>query len=422
MKPRTKKEIRIMELSGQLRPLTPNQKSWAFRSTFNHYAYRLKSGKATCMDCGAEWVENRNGIIRCPHCGAMVEIKDTRERILKAKSYFNVITTSAEFQIIRSFMMLVEMRKGMKAKPAFLEVCQYWIDPSGRKTIVGLQRSLGGYYIDSFIFGSPLEIRRDNEAFKRISDEWVYPRIKVTDTIKRNGFRASTHSIYPVDLFTQLLTNPHAETLMKQGEIEMLRYLVLNPLEVDKYWNSIKIAKRNGYKYNDVQMWFDYVRMLDRMGRDLNSPKLVAPTDLKAAHDDMVTKVNRQRQREQREADRKRAAEDKVRFEQLKSRFFGMVFTDGNITLHTPTTIDEYYDLGEKMSLCVASSRYYVKESSLVLTATIGNKTVAVIEISLSDYTILQCRAFANGVSEYSEQIASIIAANTALIAERQAA
>lgn len=422
MKPRNKKETRIMELSGQLRPLTPKQKAWAFRSTINHYAYRLKSGKTTCMDCGKEWTETRNGIVLCPHCGAMVEVKDTRERVLQGKSYFNIITISGEFQVMRSFMMLVEMQKGMKANPAYLEVCQYWIDPKGHKTVVGLQRSMGGYYIDSFLFASPLEIRRDNEAFQRISYEWVYPRMRVTDTIKRNGFMSSTYAMNPVDLFTALLTNPHAETLMKQGDIEMLRYLLRHPVEVDKYWNSVKIAKRNGYKVKDVSMWFDYVKMLDRMGRDLNSPKLIAPTDLKTVHDDMVTKVNRQRHREQLEADRRKAVEDKIRFEELKSRFFGMVFTDGNITLHTPTTIDEYYDLGEKMSLCVASSRYYVKESSLVLTATIGNKTVAVIEISLSDYSILQCRAFANGISEYSEQIAAIITANTALIAERQAA
>lgn len=48
--------------------------------------------------------------------------------------------------------------------------------------------------------------------------------------------------------------------------------------------------------------------------------------------------------------------------------------------------------------------------------------TVAVIEISLADYTILQCRAFANGISEYSEEIATLIQANTSVIAQRKAA
>lgn len=218
----------------------------------------------------------------CPECGTRIEIKDTKERVIREKSYFNVITTMEGYQVVRMFLMMVEMRKGMKAKPAFLEIGSYWIDCKGNTTVVGLQRTLG-YYIDSFAFGSPLEIRRDNEAFQRISDEWVYPRIKVTDTIKRNGFKGSCHHIHPVTLFQELLTNPKAETLMKANEIELLRYLCFRPsykADINTYWNTIKIANRNGYKVNNSQMWMDYVKMLERCGRDIQSPKYICPANL----------------------------------------------------------------------------------------------------------------------------------------------
>ena len=188
MKPRNKKQQHIVELSGRLRPLTTAQKQWAFSHTIDHYAYRLKSGKTVCMDCGHEWQEVGFGIYRCPNCGERVEIRNTKERVRRDKSYFNVITTMEDYQVVRMFLMIVEMRKGMKAKPAYLEIGQYWIDPKGHATVVGLQRTLG-YYIDSFAFGSPLEIRGDNDAFRHIAGEWVYPRIKSTDTIKRNGFK-----------------------------------------------------------------------------------------------------------------------------------------------------------------------------------------------------------------------------------------
>lgn len=228
----------------------------------------------------------------CPECGTRIEIKDTKERVIREKSYFNVITTMEGYQVVRMFLMMVEMRKGMKAKPAFLEIGSYWIsshsvgqlkgDWKGNTTVVGLQRTLG-HYIDSFAFGSPLEIRRDNEAFQRISDEWVYPRIKVTDTIKRNGFKGSCHHIHPVTLFQELLTNPKAETLMKANEIELLRYLCFRPsykADINTYWNTIKIANRNGYKVNNSQMWMDYVKMLERCGRDIQSPKYICPANL----------------------------------------------------------------------------------------------------------------------------------------------
>mgnify|MGYP003170037295 CR=1 FL=1 len=88
---------------------------------------------------------------------------------------------------------------------------------------------------------------------------------------------------------------------MKANEIGLLRYLCARPAnksDIDKYWNTIKIAKRNGYKFKDVGMWFDYIKMLEQMGRDINSPTLIAPKDLKTAHDIYVAKVNRQRIKE----------------------------------------------------------------------------------------------------------------------------
>ncbi len=421
MKPRNKNQQHIVELSGRLRPLTTPQMNWALNSTISHYGYRLKSGMCTCMKCGHEWLETRNGMCLCPECGTRIEIKDTKERVIRDKSYFNVITTIEGYQVVRMFLMMVEMRKGMKASPAYLEIGSYWIDCKGNTTVVGLQRTLG-HYIDSFAFGSPLEIRRDNEAFQRISDEWIYPRIKVTDTIKRNGFKNSTYHIHLISLFQQLLSNPKAETLMKANEIELLRYLCHHPAEVDKYWNTIKIAKRNGYKFTDIRMWFDYITMLERMGRDINSPSLIAPQDLKTAHDIYVAKVNRQRIKEQREKERQQAIKDKAKFEELKSRYFGMEMTDGEIEIHSIDTIDDYYKIGESQSICCGTAKYFLKESTLTLTAYIGNKQIATIEISLYDYHIIQCRAFANGICEYTEQIAGIINANKKMIAERKRA
>ena len=176
-------------------------------------------------------------------------------------------------------------------------------------------------------------------------------------------------------LFQQLLSNPKAETLMKSNDIELLRYLCHNSEEVDKYGNTIKIAKRNGYKVTDTKTWFDYIKMLERMGRDLNSPTLIAPKDLKHAHDEYVEKVNRQRAKKQKEANRKKAEADQAKFEKLKGRFIGLTMTDGTIRLHTLDSVAEYYDEGTKQHICVGSSGYYLKPETLVFTATMEDKT-----------------------------------------------
>lgn len=420
MKPRNDKQRQILAMSGNLTPLTATQKNWALTHTIDNYALKYKKGKAVCLICGNEW-EAEDGICHCPHCGAKVEVKTTTQRVVRDRSYFNIITAVKDFQIIRMFLMIVEFRKGMKANPAFIEIGQYWIDRHGFATVVGLQRTLG-HYIDSFAFGSPLEIRKDNDAFQHIADQWIYPRIKVTDTIKRNGFKNSTFQIHPVKLFKALLTNSKAETLMKAGEVELVRYLTYHPNEVDKYWNSIKIAMRHGYKFDDVPKWFDYIRMLETMDKDLHSPTLIMPEDLTAAHDLYVRKVNRKREEERRKADRKRAIEDQAKFIELKSRYFGLSMSDGQINLHTLDTIDAYYEVGISQHLCVASAKYYLKEQSLVLVAEYNGKQIATIEISIEDYHVLQCRGYANGSCEYSKQIADIIKANASLIEERKRA
>lgn len=420
MKPRNKKQEQILAMSGQLRPLTTAQKQWALTHTINNYALKFKKGKAVCLICGHEW-EAKEGMCRCPHCGAKVEVKATTQRVVRERSYFNIVTTVKDFQVIRMFLMIVEFRKGMKANPGFVEIGSYWIDKHGHTTVVGLQRTLG-HYIDSFALGSPLEIRQSNEAFYHIAGQWVYPHIRVTEIIKRNGFKNYPFFIHPVTLFKQLLTNPKAETLMKSGDMELLRHLCRNPLEVDKYWDTIKVAKRAGYKVKDSQMWFDYIHMLDRMGRDLHSPTLVAPKDLKAVHDEYVAKAERQRIKEQKEKDRQQAIKDQKEFEELKSPYFGLEMTDGEIKIHMLDTIDEYYEVGTSQRLCVASSKYYLKSNSLVFVAVISNKVVATVEISLEDYSIIQCRAFANGVCEYQDRIAKIISDNIKMIAERKIA
>lgn len=421
MKPRNLKEKHIVELNGRLRPLTTLQMNWALNSTINHYGYRLKSGMCTCMKCGHEWLETRNGMCLCPECGTRIEIKDTKERVIRDKSYFNVITTMEGYQVIRMFLMIVEMRKGLKANPAYLEIGQYFIDPKGNKTVVGLQRTLG-YYIDSFAFGSPLEIRNDNDAFNHIADQWVYPRIKVTDTIKRNGFKNSTHHIHPVTLFQELLTNPKAETLMKANEIELLRYLCARPTykaDIDTYWNTIKVANRNGYNVNDSQMWMDYIKMLERCGKDILSPKYICPANLKEEHDRYMRKVHILEDKKKRAEDIRKAKEREASFKEQKEKFFGIRINDGEIEVKVLESVEEYRQEAESQHICLFSAAYDQREDSLIFSARIDGRIIETIEVDLRTLRVVQSRGVCNKNTAYHDRIINLINANAHLIKER---
>lgn len=100
MKPRNKKQEQILAMSGQLRPLTTAQKQWALTHTIDNYALKFKKGKAVCLICGHEWGAEE-GMCRCPHCGAKVEVKATTQRVIRERSYFNIVTAVKDFQVIR---------------------------------------------------------------------------------------------------------------------------------------------------------------------------------------------------------------------------------------------------------------------------------------------------------------------------------
>ncbi len=357
----------------------------------------------------------------CPECGTLLEIKDTNRRVIRDKSYFNVITAIGGYQVVRMFLMRVEMCKGMKAAPSFIEIGSYWIDARGRTAVVGLQRTFGPY-ADSFSIGSPLEIRRDNDVFQRISDEWVYPRIKVTDTIRRNGFKGSCNHIHPVTLFQELLTNPKAETLMKSNEIELLRYLCLRPTnkaDIDTYWNTIKVASRNGYNVTDSQMWMDYIKMLERCGKDILSPKYICPANLQEEHDRYVRRVHILEERRKSAEDIRKAQEREADFKEKKERFFGIRINDGEIEVKVLESVEEYRQEAASQRLCLFSAAYDQRDNSLILSARINGKIIETIEVDLRTLRVVQSRGICNKDSEYHDRIISLVNANTHLIRER---
>lgn len=422
MKPRTKYEKAVMAQSGHLRPLPTAPRRWAFTNAINHYAFRLPKGRTTCMDCGHSWIMSESAEkCTCPNCKAKLKVKETYERKCRQKSYFNVITTCGEYQILRMFLLIVEMRKGIKASPAFLEIGQYWIAPNGKTSLVAIQRTMG-WYLDCFAFGSPFEIRKDNDTYQYIADQYLYPKIKVIPELTRNGFDGNFHDIRPVSYFSMLLSAPQAETLLKEGNIRMLKYMADHTADVKHFWASYIIAKRHGYEIPNLSTWYDYLRMLERFGRDTHSPKLITPSNFVEAHDEYVRKVNRQREKERREADRLKAIEDDKRFKELKGRFIGLVFTDNEIEIKTLDSVDEYYAEGSTQHICVGSSQYYLKSESLVFSARIGGKIVATIEIDLKTLNIIQCRAACNKVSEYQERIERAIASHRKEIRARMTA
>ena len=419
MKPRNRFEKAVLAESKHLRPITKTQSKWAFHECIDHFAYRLPKGHTTCMDCGHSWIMDKHReTCTCPHCGARLQVEETYGRKLKQKQYFTVLTTCGAYQVLRMFLIVVGMEKGCKAKYETIEIGQYWWNGQGRKVVIAVQRILG-HYMDTFSFYSPMAVRNDNEAYRHISYSPIYPKFKATEALRRNGFKNDFHKIAPIALIPALLTDSRVETLIKAERIDHLRYFLNNARAFEAYWQSYKIAVRNGYEIKDISLWCDYVNMLRRLNKDIHNPKYLCPTDLKAEHDRRETELRRQREKEEIERKQKKAMEDEKCFRELKSKFFGICFTDGTIQVHVLESVREYLEEGVSMHHCMFSNEYYLKEDSLILSATIEGKRIETIEVSLKTLKVVQSRGVCNKNTEYHEQIVNLVNANRRLISQR---
>ena len=102
------------------------------------------------------------------------------------------------------------------------------------------------------------------------------------------------------------MTDSRAETMFKAGRKTDLNYFLQYSMYFDLYWNTYKIVLRNGYHIADISLWIDYIRLLERCGKDIHNAHYVCPLDLKAEHDRYQERARIIQEREEREEQRKR--------------------------------------------------------------------------------------------------------------------
>jgi hypothetical protein len=267
-----------------------------------------------------------------------------------------------------------------------------------------------------------MEIRPERPLYNVIPT-CIYPRQKLIPELKRSGYKGECYNLTPFDLFHALLTNSKAETLLKAGETKLLKFFVNNGFRhVNNYWASIKICLRNAYHIEDASIWRDYIELLQFFGKDLHNAKYVCPTDLTAEHDKYVEKKREWQERERREQAREKALQDEARFREMKSRFFGIAFTDGIIQIRMLESVEEIMQEGDTMHHCVFANNYHLKPDSLILSACINGQRIETVEFSLSRMQVIQSRGVCNKNTEYHDKIIELVKKNRRQIRKRIAA
>jgi hypothetical protein len=419
MKPRTRTQIKVAGLSSKLRPVTSKHEAWAYEKCLDKYCVRSRK-TLFCLECGHSWKDEAVLVTciagcTCPLCGRDLKLKASYDRYYRESAYFAILTTKEDMQVVRMFYACKIMKKLNKAECFVQEVMQHWVDDKGNVTTMSKNVQGLSHYYDQWIFYSPLQVRpRSYKSCPRysISPYKVYPGMKVLPVIKRNGFKGHFHEYAPHHLFSTILQFSRAETLLKTGQVELLKYFDKHPGYINDYWQNIKICIRNNFKIADPSTWFDYLCLLEHSGKDLNSSKYVCPADVKLAHDRLVIKKREQDRKLRLSQLRERIAQEQEEFEKQKGKFFNIQFTDGEILVKALRTVEEYMIEGDILNHCIFTNEYYKKDNSLILSARVNNAPVETIELSLDNFSVVQSRGINNQITQYHDRIVNLVNEN----------
>lgn len=428
MKPKTDLQRRAIALSAKLSPITDNQRQWAIDHIFKTNNGFLRKRKTWCGECGHEWKSDnsllKNTIvdIECPNCGKILKMERHDDRKHDERWYYTIYDKSGGFQVLRHFVAIKTCCVGYRPFFEVNECVQNWISPEGKIVNVArnTQMSRNGCY-DLWVFSSGMEVRGTPSVEQKydVDAAYVYPYKKYIPELKRNGFKGKLYGESPCKIISAILSNPMSETLLKAGQISLLKRSISYSEDIEKYWPSIKICIRNNCIVMDASIYIDYLELLEYFGKDLRNAKYVCSTNMKKEHDRLSRKKHKIKQEEAKKEKAKKALENEAEFRKLKGCFFGIVFSDDLVTVKVLESVKEHMDEGEYMRHCVFSNEYYKNPKSLILTAIIGDKHVATIELSLETFNVKQCRAKRNGKSEYSDRIIALVNKNIGLIRSR---
>ena len=236
---------------------------------------------------------------------------------------------------------------------------------------------------------------------------------------------------YPERLMSDLLKIPELETIIKSKNLSLTTYILKKYYtKWFKYWNSIKVALRHNYHFNDPKMWFEQIELLIKYKQDILNPKNICPKNLIEAHQVYIDKEEKRRELERAEMQRlnrlHEIAEKKRRIKRRKNnlklfkshvkKYEKLIFKNGKITISILRTIKDYDYEARELKHCVNGSNYYFNFDSLIFSSKINGKRIETTEVDLRYYQIEQSRGFKNAPSKYHLRIIKTIEDNMDLI------
>jgi hypothetical protein len=104
-------------------------------------------------------------------------------------------------------------------------------------------------------------------------------------------------------------------------------------------------------------------------------------------------------------------------YSEEKGRFFGVSFSDGEISVHVIRSVAEMLEEGTRLHHCVYKMGYYKRKESLILSARgREDERLETVEVNLENFTVVQSRGLQNRPSVMHRDIVELVEKNMGVI------
>lgn len=375
-----------------------------------------------CSECGSPIGVTTQK--ECPACHAKWTAEPTEDRQRREVEYHMVMQAKADIQLCRIYRVERHTRYGKATTRFVWEVERIMYAPTGeRRVFARAVQTMSGYY-DAFSYGSRITIKREGKGMtwsaemrysltiatyriESLTQQWRYKDVKSMMTDYGNDTSV-----------LKVLAYPWAETMIKTGQKKLFRHLVNSGMLLPKGTeHALNICTRNHYRIEDGGMWLDHLALLKHFGLDTHNAHYVCPPDLRAAHQELVERRRRERQRIEAEKRAKGYAARLAKMDKEKADYvkrmgsmLGLLLTGDNLAIRPLQSVDEFAEEGAKMHHCVFENGYYERDNCLILSAKDNEgHRLATIEYNTKRNEIEQCRAACNAVPERDAEIRQLI-------------
>lgn len=381
-----------------------------------------------CGDCGkaivlpaedfsalqAEYNENNETWITCPHCGRKLRLQDISTK--HALEVYQELVTIGEYQCIRVWMIEQYYHKDQPARIGFFHVYDEMWSEKGDCFL--FSRRLG--WTGSWCVWNPFSKNDPSLQYRQhggnqFTDGWHICATRVRSSHKWVKQRALTKHLcgetdYQRTFRALLLHDAFTETIWKANNADA--FYNYTSRSTTRYMKAaMKVAWRHGWR-EFARDWFDYVDNLAELGLDTHNPAYICPQNFTQAHDwalDLVCKKREKEAAERRAAELARERKHVESYTHFIEQFADVCIVSGDIVIQPLPTVKSFYEEAQEMKHCVWTNKYYAKKNCLILSARVDGKRKETIEIDTKNWRALQIFGKCNGESDRHKEIVAAV-------------